>query len=198
MKTFAFVTLAAMAAVACGKGPAQAALTAADTAVASARPEGEKYVPEQFKALADAAAGAKTKFDGGDYKGALEAAQGIPAQATAVEQAAAARKTELMASWKEMEGALPTMVADITKKVMELSTARKLPAGLDKAGVEAAKISLDGATAIWTEAGAAFAAGDVVTAVVKATQVKTSAEELMAKLGMAPAAAAAPAEPAKQ
>lgn len=198
IKTFAFVTLAAMAAVACGKGPAQAALTAADTAVASARPEGEKYVPEQFTALAAAAAGAKTKFDAGDYKGALEQAQGIPAQAIAVVQAAGAKKTELMESWKAMEGALPTMVADITKKVMELSTARRLPAGLDKAGVEAAKVSLDGATATWTEAAAAFGTGDVMTAVAKATQVKTSAEELMAKLGMAPAAAAAPAEPAKQ
>ena len=92
MKTVAFVTLAALVAVACGKGPAQAALTAADTAVAGARPEGEKYVPEQFKALADAAAGAKTKFDAGDYKGALDAAQGIPAQASAVVQAAGARK----------------------------------------------------------------------------------------------------------
>lgn len=207
MKTVAFVTLAALVAVACGKGPAQAALTAADTAVSGARAEGEKYVPEQFKALADAAAGAKTKFDAGDYKGALEAAQGIPAQASAVVAAAGAKKTELMASWKAMEGTLPTMVADITKKVMELSTARKLPAGLDKAGVEAAKTSLEGATAAWTEAAAAFGSGDVINAVAKATQVKTAAEELMTKLGMAPAAAAAPeaaaaapaaAEPAKK
>lgn len=207
MKTVAFVTLAALVAVACGKGPAQAALTAADTAVSGARAEGEKYVPEQFKALADAAAGAKTKFDAGDYKGALEAAQGIPAQASAVVAAAGAKKTELMASWKAMEGTLPTMVADITKKVMELSTARKLPAGLDKAGVEAAKISLEGAIAAWTEAAAAFGSGDVINAVAKATQVKTAAEELMTKLGMAPAAAAAPeaaaaapaaAEPAKK
>lgn len=192
IKTFAFVTLAAFVAVACGKGPAQAALTAADTAVAGARAEGEKYVPEQFKALADSAAAAKTKFDSGDYKGALETAQGIPAQATAVVQAASAKKTQLMESWKAMEGTLPTMVADLTKKVMELSTARKLPAGLDKAGVEAAKTSLDGATAMWTEAGAAFSSGDVINAVAKATQVKTTAEELMSKLGMAPAAAPAP------
>jgi len=204
MKTVAFVTLAAMAAVACGKGPAQAAITAADTAVQGARAEGEKFVPEQFKALSDANAAAKTKFDSGDYKGALEGAQGIPAQASAVIQAAGARKTELMESWKAMEGTLPTMVADITKKVMELSAARKLPAGLDKAAVEAAKTSLDGATAVWTEAGAAFASGDVIVAVAKATQVKTVAEELMTKLGMAPAAAAAPeaapaaAEPAKK
>src|SRR5689334_8275822 len=81
VKTFAFVTLAAIAAVACGKAPAQAALTAADTAVAGAKAEGEKYVPEQFKALSDAAAAAKAKFDSGDYKAALEGAQHVATEA---------------------------------------------------------------------------------------------------------------------
>ena len=202
VKTFAFVTLAAFVAVACGKGPAQAALTAADAAVSGARADGEKYVPEQFKALSDAAGAAKSKFDSGDYKGALEGAQAVSTQAQAVVAAAAAKKTELMESWKAMEGSLPGMVADIQKKVMELATARKLPAGLDKAGVESAKTALEGATASWAEAGTAFSAGDVMKAVAKGSEVKKTAEELMTKLGMAPmaadAAAPAAAEPAKK
>jgi hypothetical protein len=186
-KTFAFVTLAAFVAVACGKGPAQAALTAADSAVSGARAEGAKYVPDQFKALSDAAASAKSKFDSGDYKGALETAQGIPAQAQAVVAAAGTKKTELMGAWKAMEGTLPTMVGDVQKKVMELATARKLPAGLDKAGLEEAKVSLEGAAAAWAAAGTAFGAGDIVDAVAKGGQVKASVEELMGKLGMSPA-----------
>ena len=202
VKTFAFVTLAAFVAVACGKGPAQAALTAADAAVSGAKADGEKYVPEQFKALSDAAGAAKAKFDSGDYKGALEGAQAVSTQAQAVVAAAAAKKTELMESWKAMEGSLPGMVADIQKKVMELATARKLPAGLDKAGVESAKTALEGATASWAEAGTAFSAGDVMKAVAKGSEVKKTAEELMTKLGMAPtaadAAAPAAAEPAKK
>ena len=118
--------------------------------------------------------------------------------------AAAAKKTEMMEAWKAMEGSLPAMVAGIQKKVMELATARKLPAGLDKAGLESAKTSLETATATWAEAGTAFSAGDVMTAVAKATEVKKTAEELMTHLGMAPAAAApeaaapAAAEPAKK
>jgi hypothetical protein len=199
-KSVAFVTLAAFVAVACGKGPAQAALTAADAAVSGARADGEKYVPDQFKALADTAASAKSKFDSGDYKGALEAAQGVPAQAQAVMQAAVAKKAELMESWKAMEGSLPAMVAAIQKKIMELASARKLPAGLDKPGLEAAKAALEAATATWAEAGAAFGAGDIMAATAKAGQVKAGAEELMTKLGMSPAPAAAPAaaEPAKK
>lgn len=196
-KSVAFVTLAAFAAVACGKGPAQAALTAADTAVSSTRADGEKFVPDQFKALSDSAAAAHAKFDSGDYKGSLEAAQGIPTQATAVIQAASAKKTELMESWKAMEGSLPGMVADVQKRIMELATAKKLPAGLDKAGLASAKIALEGATAVWAEAGTAFGAGNVMAAVTKGGQVKATAEELMTKLGMSPAPAATEA-PAKK
>ena len=196
VKTFAFITLASFVAVACGKGPAQAALTAADAAVSAVRADGEKYVPNEFKALADTAATAKSKFDSGDYKGALEAAQGIPAQADAVTKAAAAKKMELMEAWKTMEGSLPAMVAGIQKKVMELATARKLPAGLDKAGLASAKTALEGATAAWTEAGAAFGTGDVRTAVAKASEVKATANGLMTTLGMSPAVAAV--EPTKK
>ena len=199
VKTLVFVTLASFVAVACGKGPAQAALTAADAAVSGARPEGGKYVPDQFKALSDAAALAKAKFDSGDYKGALEQAQGIPAQAQAVLQAAVAKKTELMESWKGMEGSLPTMVAAIQKKVMELAAMKKLPAGMDKAGVESAKTALEGATSMWAEAGTAFGAGDMMAAVAKAGQVKATVTELTAKLGMSAASAEPPAAmPAKK
>ncbi len=198
IKTFAFVTLAAFATVSCGKGPAQAAITAAETAVSSARTEGEKFVPDQFKALSDAAASARAKFDASDYKGALEAAQGIPAQATTVMQAAGAKKTEMMESWKAMESTLPAIVANVQKKVMELAAAKNLPAGLDMAAVEAAKTSVEGATAMWAEAGAAFGAGDVLGAVAKAGQIKTAAEELMTKLGMAPAPPAPAAAPATE
>jgi hypothetical protein len=193
VKTFAFVTLAAFVAVACGKGPAQAALTAADAAVAATKADGEKFVPAEFKALSDAAGAAHAKFDSGDYKGALEGAQAVTTQAQAVVTAAAAKKNELMEAWKAMEGSLPAAVASIQKKLMELSTARKLPAGLDKAGLATAKTALEAATATWAEAGTAFSAGDVATAVAKATEVKTSTEALMTQLGMAPAAPAAPA-----
>ena len=196
VKTITFVALASFVAVACGKGPAQAALTAADAAVSAASADGEKFVPKEFKALADTAATAKSKFDSGDYKGALEAAQGIPAQADAVTKAAVARKMELMEAWKAMEGSLPAMVAGIQKKVMELTTARKLPAGLDKAGLASAKTALEGATAAWTEAGAAFGAGDVMTAVARASEVKATTDGLMTKLGMSPAVAAM--EPTKK
>lgn len=196
-KMLATVCVLAFAAVACGKGPAQAALTAADEAVASAKTEGEKFVPDQFKALSDTAAQAKQKFDAGDYKAALEAAQGIPEQAKAVVDAAAAKKTELTNSWAAMEGSLPAMVGEIQKKIAELMAARKLPAGMDKAKVEEAKTSMDSATALWAEAGTAFQGGDILGAVAKATSVKETATKVMESLGMAPPAPAEAGAPTK-
>jgi hypothetical protein len=201
-KVFAFVAAASVA-VACGKGPAQEALNAANAAVEGARAEGAKFVPDQFKSLSDAAADAKAKFDAGDYKAALDGAQAVTSQAAAVLQAAGAKKTEVMAAWKAMEMSLPAMVGEISKKVMELAAAKKLPAGMDKAALDGAKTALEGATAAWTEAGAAFQNGDVMAAVTKAAQVKTTAEELMGKLGIAmpapaDAATAAAAKPADE
>ena len=196
VKTFAIVAFATLVAVACGKGPAQAALSAADAAVSSARPDGENFVPEQFQTLSDTAADARSKFDSGDYKGALEGAQAIPAQAEAVMQAVVAKKAEVMNTWKNMEGSLPGMIADVTKKVEQLSGGKKLPAGLDKAALESVVADLEGATTGWAEAGAAFGAGDVMAATTKAGDVHATVAGLMATLGMPPPAPMMEAEEA--
>ena len=77
--------------------------------------------------------------------------------------------------------------------VDKLAAAKKLPAGMDKAAVESAKTSLEGATSMWAEAGTAFGAGDLMAAVAKAGQVKATVTELSTKLGLSATAA----EPAK-
>jgi hypothetical protein len=178
------LALVAFATFACGRGTAREALTATDTAVSSARAEGAKYVPDQFEALSDAAASARSRFDSRDYEGALEAAQAIPARAILVMQAAGVKKRELMESWKAMEGALPAMVTDIQKRVIELAAAKRLPAGLNQTGIETAKTTLEAMTAMWAEAGRALSAGDIMAAVTKGGQVKATAEDLMTALGM--------------
>lgn len=186
-------------AVACGKGPAEAAVTAANAAVQSAQAEGSKFAPEQFAKLSAAAADAKAKLDAGDYKAALEAAQSVSSEATNVMQVAMAKKTEVMAAWTSMSGSLPEMAGAITKKVMELSASKKLPAGMDKAGLAAATTASEGITSAWKEASEAFAKGDIMAAVAKAGQVKTMVEEQMTKLGIAmPKGDAAPAAPSAE
>lgn len=177
----------------CSKAPAEAALKAADEAIAKAKPEVEKYVPEQFTTLTAAAADARAKFDAGDYKGAMEAAKELPAKANDAMTAAAAKKDELMKQWTELQGSLPAMVQGLTDKIGALAAMKKLPKGFDAKQLETAKTSLAGVTSEWTAASEAFNGGDIMGALAKGGEVKTKAGDLMKMLEAVPAPAAAPA-----
>ncbi|MCX6550196.1 MAG: hypothetical protein NTY02_04160 [Acidobacteria bacterium] len=164
--------------VGCSKGPAEAALKAADEAIAKVKPEAEKFVPEQFKALTDAAAAAKANFDKGDYASALAAAKDLPAKATEVMTAAAAKKDELVGQWTEMGKVIPAKMLDVTEKVNSLAAMKKLPVGIDAAKIDEVKARLVDMNGTWAKATEAFGAGDIKGALEMAGNVKTSAEWL--------------------
>jgi hypothetical protein len=173
----------------CSKAPAEAALKAADEAIAKVKPEAEKYVPAEFGALTAAAADARAKFDVKDYAGAMAAAKDLPAKADDVMKAAAAKKDELMKQWADMQGSLPAMVQGLTEKIGGLAAMKKLPKGVDAAMVEGAKTSLAEVTSGWTAASEAFNGGDITGAIAKADEVKSKAEALSKTLEVVPAPA---------
>jgi len=169
---------AALFVVACGKGPAEQALKAANTALEAARPEVEKYVPSEFQQLTDSAAAAKAQLDKGDYRAALESAQALLPRIQAAVEAAKKKKDELIATFGALKGSLPGMVEALGARLTSLAAMKKLPAGLDKAGVAAAQANLGGVTRSWAEALASFDKGDVVQAVDQANKVKGTVEEM--------------------
>jgi hypothetical protein len=183
--------------VACNadKGPADVAIKAADQAITAAAPEAGKYVPEQLAAAKDALKAAQDQFAKGDYKGALAAATELGNKAKDLVAAAAAKKDELTKSWTELSGSLPQMVEAIKSRVEILGKAKKLPKGMDAAKLTQAKDGLAGITKSWEEASAAFTAGNLTDALGKANGLKEKGTEILALLGMAPAAPA-PAAPA--
>lgn len=186
----ALVVCFALMACSTAKAPAEAAIKAAEDALAAAKPEAAKFVPDQLKGAEDALAAAKDSFQRGEYEQALAGAQDLAAKVKDLAAAAGARKDELTKSWQDMSGGLPGIVEAITKRVEILSKSRKLPAGLDKEKFESAKATLATVTQTWTEASAAFQAGNLVDAVGKANTVKEKAVEIMNALGMkAPEAA---------
>ena len=164
--------------VGCSKGPAEAALKAADEAIAKAKPEAEKFVPEQFKALTDAAAAAKANFDKGDYAAVLTAAKDLPAKAAEVMTAATAKKDELTGQWNELGKVIPAKMLDLTDKVNALAAMKKLPKGVDAARVEEIKGKLAEMTGAWTKATEAFGSGDIMGAIQLGDNVKGSADWL--------------------
>ena len=199
-KTFALVAcvllVAGLAACNADKGPADLAIKAADQEIAAAATEAEKYVPEQLAAAKDALKAAQDQFAKGDYKGALAAGTELGTRAKELAAAATAKKEELTKAWNDLAASLPQVVASIQAKVEELGKAKRLPKGMDAAKLTQAKEGLAGMTMAWEEASKAFAAGNLGEALGRASGVKEKSAEVMALLGMAPAAPPADAAPA--
>ena len=194
------LVLCCVALVACSqKGPAEAALTAATTAVDGVKAEAAKYVPDQAKSLTASLTSAREAFDKGDYKMALETANAIPAKAKDVATAAAAKKDELTKSWAALAASVPPMIGELKTKLDAIAAMKKLPKGFDKAKLEADQATLADVQKGANEASEAGKAGNFADAVAKGTAVKAKAEALMADLAAAPAApAAAPAAAPKK
>jgi hypothetical protein len=194
------VALCCVALVACSqKGPAEAALKAAETSVNEIKAEGAKYAAELTKGLLTSYASAQDAFNKGDYKVAMEIAQGIPAKAKDVVTAVAAKKADLTKSWNELSASIPGMVEQVKAKVDAVSAMKKLPKDMDAAKLEAAKASLADITKSWGEASDAFKSGNLIDANAKGNSLKAKVSDAMAALGLtagAPAAAPAAAAPA--
>ena len=187
-KCFPFIALIIVGLffVACSrdKGPAEAAIKAAEEALNASKAEASKYVPDQVKSVEDALKAAKDSLAKGEYTAALTSAKDLPAKAKDLGSAAAAKKAELTKSWEEMSGSVPKMVEDIKAKLGALTKSKKLPKGMDKAKLEGAKAGLAEITQVWTDADSAFKAGNMTEALAKAKTVKDKAAEIMGNLGM--------------
>ncbi len=191
------LVLCCVALVACSqKGPAEAALATAQTAVDGVKADAAIYVPDQAKSLSEAMTSARAAFDKGDYKAALEAANAIPAKAKDVATASAAKKDELSKQWASFTD-VPAMVDQIKAKIDALGAMKKLPKDMDKAKLEAAKASLADITKGMGEAMESSKAGNMADAVAKGSAVRAKVTETMAALGLTAAAPAAPATAAK-
>lgn len=165
-----------LVAAGCSKGPAEAALKAADEAIAKVAPEAEKFVPGDFKTLTDAAAAAKASFDKGDYAAALAAAKDLPTKAAEVATAAATKKEELMGQWNVLAKDMPILVADWQKKFDELVATKKLPKTATPERIEELRGKLAELNATWTKATDAFNAGDLKGALENGAAVKAAVD----------------------
>ena len=172
------------------KGQAEAALKAAEKAISEVKPEAEKIVPDQIKALEAALNGAKEKFGKGDYKAALSDAQAIPGKVKDMVASLNAKKDELTKTWTNLDQGIPKMMDAIKSRVGILSQSKKLPANLTKEKFEEAKSGLDSALKDWETAKESFKGGMLAEAVTKGNTVKEKAVQVLQILGMPVPAAA--------
>jgi DNA repair exonuclease SbcCD ATPase subunit len=166
------------------KGPAELAMKAAEQAVAATKAEAEKLVPDQVAALESVLASAKDKLAKGEFKEALNEAQGLVGKAKDVLAAAQAKKDELTQKWTELSQGLPQMVEAIQGKVDDLSKLKKLPKAITTEKLAEAKSGLEAVKADLAKAQESFKSGNIAEAIAVATAVKEKAVKAMESLGI--------------
>ena len=188
MRKLSFISVlalvVALAACSSQKPAAEAALKSAQDAYSRVSADAQKYVPDQARAIQDSLASAQAALAKNDYDGVLKQTQSLNTQISALGAAIAAKKTELTTTWTTMSAGVPKMVDALKSRVDILSQSKKLPAGITKQTVDAAKGGLASAAQTWSEATAAASAGDVATAVSKGTSVRASIVNMMQSLNM--------------
>ncbi len=173
------------------KVPAEAALQAAEAAVASLGEVGMKFVPAETQELQRSLAGAKELAGKKDYARALAAAAPIPDKAKQVLAAAHAKRDELLKhealtrTFRELSAPLPNMLAVLKSRLEILSQSKKLPAGMTKASLEEVQA---GTADLESSLGAAQAqarGGDLEGAIAKASELNARGAALLRSIGMA-------------
>jgi hypothetical protein len=186
----ALATLLLLAGACSQKDPAQEAITAAEGALAAVHEDAQRYVPERYAEVKAELDTARAAFAEERYADAIAAVKDVPARAEALakeaREAKEKRMAELNADWTRLSGSVPGLMSGIEARLGELGKMRRLPKGMDKQLLEEANAAFGNAKSAWDEASASFTAGDLETAVAKARDVETMAQDLAARLGMQP------------
>jgi hypothetical protein len=179
----ALMCIAAIILAACAsqKEPAQKLVHDIEATVNAAAGEAAKYVPDQLADVQSKLGALKASFDKQDYAGVVTAAPAVLSAAQGLATAAAAKKDEVLKAfndeWAGFAGSLPEDIRSIQSRIELLSkkSSKKLAVGMD---LDAAKATLSEATALWSKAQAAFAAGNLEEAVSTAKNVKSKIEAM--------------------
>ena len=170
------------------KDPAAGAIDAAEGALQAVYEDAQKYVPERYAEVKAELETARKAFDEERYADAIAAVKDVPAHAEELAklsvEAKQKRLAEMNAEWTRLSATLPSLVSGVETRLGELAKMRKLPKGIDKQLLEEANAAFGSAKGAWGEAGAAFEAGNLESAVKKAHDVETMTQDLMARLGM--------------
>ena len=175
------------------KGPAEQAVAGAEAALDAARDAAQKYDPEDLGSVEAQLGQMKDSFQKGDYAGVLAAAPAITTAIAGLKDKANQKKADAEAAlakakddWGPASAAVPKLVDDLGKKIDSLSKVKKLPKGVTKDNVAAAKTGLDSLKSMWNDASNAATSGDFTTAMAKANAVKSKAADIFKSIGLTP------------
>ena len=184
---YAVLSMAALILAACAgqKEPAQKLISDVESVVTAASSEAAKYIPDQLADVQSKLDALKASFAKQDYAAVVTSAPAVLSAAQGLATAAAVKKDEVLKalndSWTALAASVPAEVAAVQNRIDQLSkkSGKKMAADVD---LNAAKGAAGDATALWSKAQAAFAAGNLDEAVSTAKDVKAKIEAIAASL----------------
>ena len=191
--TWLMAAMMAMVIIGCAnqKGPAEQAISGAESALSAIRDTAQKYVPDQLAAVDAQLASLKDALGKGDYKAVMAGAPALTTAIGSLKDAAAAKASDAEAAmakakdaWASASTDVPKMVAALQSRVDMLSKSRHLPANVSKDALASAKSGLETVKSMWADASSAAASGNYTGAMAKAQAVKDQATAIMKSLGM--------------
>jgi hypothetical protein len=165
------------------KAPAEAAVKAAEAALATLGPDASAYAPEGVAAVRKSYATAKELIGTKEYEGALKAASGIPGKVNEVIAAAAAKKAELAKAWGEASEKVAATVSAVKSRIAALGQAKKLPAGIDKAAIAKANEEVASIESGLAKLSEDAKGGKITEAVAAAKDLQAKGEAILKSLG---------------
>ncbi len=187
LKWISVAAVVMLVAAACGDGgkaAADSAMEALQSSYDAVKADAEKYAPDQKRRMEEAFASARDTIVKGDYAKTLEQVKGLAGKVGDLRVAVAARKAELVKAWEESSAQIPATVERLQKRVDTLAKTKRLPDGVTKDAVDAAKAALPALAASWDEAVAAFKSAKLPDAMAQAQAVKAKVAAMMASLGV--------------
>lgn len=177
--------------------PAQRAIAEIEAALSQAGTAPAKYIPGELADVRAQLDALQRVYDERRFDEVLERAPAVAAAARALAPSAAARAAELdrtlRAEWAVLIEAVPAELAAVAERFDRLATRRRLPSGVTRDDVTAAKGRLRDALALWDRARQEAEAGRLPEAVTLANQIRAMGRSVDA-LALPPGAAAAPVE----
>lgn len=191
MRALVLAAAAVLLLAACGsqKEPAEQTVAALENALNEVRADAQQYAPENLQAAQDSVSRLREHLANQDYSGVLQLAPAVRAELAELrtsvtegranaEAVAAAAQSE----WEELSASVQPLVDKLQARVDQIDKTRRYPKGMNRAAFEAAKNGVEALKTQWSEASAEFSSGEAASAVRKARQAKSKAEELVNQL----------------
>jgi hypothetical protein len=192
-----WIALALLAVTACEgrrQTDAEHALAEIEAVLSEAGTGPSKYIPGELADVRADVEELQRDYGAGRYHDVLARAPEVLAAARALAPSAAARAAELdrtlRAEWTTLSAVVPTELAAVADRFDRLAALRKLPPGVTRDDVQAAKGRLRDALALWDRAREEADAGRLPEAVTLANQIRAMGRSVDAVSAPAGAAGA--------